>query len=52
MQLGSEFALLEKPEIAWGNQKRPATYSLAGQGLVLINGTCRTIEPSGRLSFA
>jgi hypothetical protein len=36
MQFESEFVLLEKPQLAWGNHKRPVTYSLVGQVVVLV----------------
>jgi hypothetical protein len=50
MQLESIFASLAKPQLAWGNYKRAASYTFVGEGLVLINGTYRTIEqPPGRL---
>ena len=49
MQLESIFVLLAKPQLAWGYSKRAASYTLVGQGLVLINGTYRIIEQPGRL---
>jgi hypothetical protein len=35
MQLESKFALLKNPQLAWGNKKRPAAYTLVDRGLVL-----------------
>jgi hypothetical protein len=49
IQLESIFVSLAKPQLAWGNYKRAASYTLVGQGLVLLNGTYRTIEAPGRL---
>jgi hypothetical protein len=38
MQLESKFVSLEKPQLAWENHRRPASYILVGQGLVLKDG--------------
>jgi hypothetical protein len=43
-QLESEFVLIEKPQLAWGNQKRSETYSLVGQGLVLKRRATQTSQ--------